>query len=86
MYAELLPVMERQESLLAAMIDLLKSLLPPAARPPEAKLMDGNDVQALLKISRNTLLRLRKRGELKPVLIGRRAYYLKSDIMNRFAK
>lgn len=46
----------------------------------ENKIYTVDEVRLLLKVSRGTLNNWDKNGILKPKRIGRRNYYLKSDI------
>ena len=43
-------------------------------------LLDNQDLCLLLKISKRTLQRIRSSGELPYRLIGKKAYYLESDV------
>ncbi len=90
----LITILQSQEDLLRSVLEVLRELLKrlasqsagTAAPAGGVRLLDSFDLQALLKISSKTLLRINKKKELVPARIAGRNYYLESDILKKFGR
>ena len=82
----LLPVTpdELRQTVREAVGDALRDFTPQSkgkdSKQPEDPLLSVMETADLLHVSRVTLREMEKRGELKPVRIGRRVLYRRSDI------
>ncbi len=82
----LLPITpdELRKTVQEAVGDAFRELVPQSTeeseKTPENALLSVAETATLLHVSRVTLREMEKRGELKPVRIGRRVLYRRSDI------
>ncbi len=76
---------EHEKELLYSLFLILKKLLgTPECVAQPCRMLDPAAVMRMLNISRSTLFRMRKSGQLVPARIGGHDYYRESDIMDFF--
>lgn len=79
----LLKILDILQEILKVLLEIradLKRLLP-VRTDEEEVLLDNSDVKRLLKIADSTLYRWRKNNRVTSHLIGKKRYYIKSELV-----
>ncbi len=66
---------------LRELLNLFRSEFQKAQLPPDRTILDDEDVMRTLKISKRRLQYMKSEGTIAFHLIGKRSYYLLSDIL-----
>lgn len=79
----LLQIIALLKEILAVLIQIRTDLPDLYARqlPLEEELLDNSDAKRLFKIGDKTLYRWRKRNLITPLMVGKKHYYRKADLI-----